>query len=151
LIKVVNELSERLPVLFPVHPRTRQRFVDGRVAVAAGVLQCDPLPYLTFLGLMARARYVMTDSGGIQEETTALNVPCLTMRDTTERPATLTDGSNRLVGDARDAICGAVDQVLAGRWPSGRRPPLWDGQAARRTVDVIEAWALKRELPLRRQ
>jgi UDP-N-acetylglucosamine 2-epimerase (non-hydrolysing) len=141
LLRAVNEVSRRLPVVFPAHPRTRQRLTDGRMSVAAGVRVCDPLPYLAFLGLMARAKCIMTDSGGIQEEATALDVPCLTLRTTTERPVTLTEGSNRLVGTAPDAIQSAVDDVLAGRWTSGRRPPLWDGLAAARTVDVLEVWA----------
>jgi UDP-N-acetylglucosamine 2-epimerase (non-hydrolysing) len=109
----------------------------------------EPLPYLTFLGLMARARCVLTDSGGIQEETTALGVPCLTLRENTERPVTITCGTNRLVGNDPAQIEAGVEEVLAGRWPAGRRPPLWDGRAATRVVDVIAAWDPGRRPPAR--
>ena len=97
----------------------------------------SPSPISSFLGLMAGARAVLTDSGGIQEETTALGVPCLTLRENTERPITLTEGTNRLVGTDPDAITDAVDTILAGRWPAGRRPLLWDGRAAVRIADVV--------------
>ncbi len=89
--------------------------------------------------MMARARYVLTDSGGIQEETTALGVPCLTLRDNTERPVTLSDGTNRLVGTEASKIVPAIEEVLTGRWSKGNRPPFWDGQAAVRIVDVLTA------------
>ncbi len=140
LLGTIKAIAERLPVLFPVHPRTAARIRDAGIAVGSGLRLTEPLPYLTFLGLMAGARLVLTDSGGIQEETTVLGVPCLTLRWNTERPVTVELGTNRLVGTDRAAIAGAVDEVLAGRWRRGERPPLWDGAAAERIAAVIEGW-----------
>jgi UDP-N-acetylglucosamine 2-epimerase (non-hydrolysing) len=138
LMNIINEVSHRLPVLFPVHPRTQRRLEQEKVQVAPSLYLCDPLPYLTFLGLMARARCVLTDSGGIQEEATVLNVPCLTLRWNTERPVTITNGTNRLVGTDSQKIRQGIDEILTGSAPSGKRPPLWDGKAGCRIVDVIE-------------
>ncbi len=98
---------------------------------------CEPLPYVAFLGLMAPARFVLTDSGGIQEETTALGIPCLTLRLNTERPVTLTHGTNRLVGTSAEAIEASAKEILDGRWNAAREVPLWDGQASVRIVDII--------------
>jgi UDP-N-acetylglucosamine 2-epimerase (non-hydrolysing) len=137
LLRAINAASERLPIIFPVHPRTRDRLARSEVALARSVQLTEPLPYLAFLGMMARARYVLTDSGGIQEETTALGVPCLTLRDNTERPVTVAHGTNRLVGSDPSKIVPSVDEVLDGRWPTGIRPALWDGKAARRIVDIL--------------
>lgn len=130
--------AELLPILFPIHPRTLARLRDAHVALPAGIRTTEPLPYEAFLGLMARARFVLTDSGGIQEETTALGVPCLTMRENTERPVTLTHGTNRLVGTDRMAIRRSVESILAGDWPKGVSVPLWDGNAGSRIAAVIE-------------
>lgn len=138
LIDTINDISRRIPILFPVHPRTRERLAD--IWVAPSVKLCEPLPYLTFLGLMAKAKFVLTDSGGIQEETTVLNVPCLTLRENTERPITCTIGTNRLVGRDPEKIRQSVEVILAGQWPQGQRPPLWDGKASKRIVDIIERW-----------
>lgn len=144
LMETISRVAERLPVLFPVHPRTRDRLATKGIAIPKGVQLADPLPYLTFLGLMAKARCVLTDSGGIQEETTALGVPCLTLRENTERPATITQGTNRLVGNDPAKIEAGVDEILANRWATGSRPPFWDGHAAVRVVDVIKKWAADR-------
>jgi UDP-N-acetylglucosamine 2-epimerase (non-hydrolysing) len=138
LLTVLNEISQDTPILFPVHPRTRERILAVKIRLAPGITICDPLPYLSFLGLMARARFVLTDSGGIQEETTVLKVPCLTLRGNTERPATTTMGTNRLVRLEPAAIRRGVSEILSGQWPLGQTPPLWDGAAAIRLVDVIE-------------
>jgi len=142
LFESINIISERLPILFPVHPRTRDRICRYNIAISPGVRLCDPLPYLSFLGLMARARLVLTDSGGIQEETTALGVPCLTLRQNTERPATITCGSNRLVGTSAVEVIRAAEQALAGEGNTGRLPSLWDGRASQRIVDVLERWCV---------
>ena len=139
LMDVLNRLADRLPLLFPVHPRTLDRLARQEIPVAPGIRLTEPLSYLTFLGLMARARCVLTDSGGIQEETTALGVPCLTLRENTERPATIHEGTNRLVGTDPARIEAGFDAVLNGDTPTNRRPPLWDGHAARRIVDVLLA------------
>ena len=144
LVAVLNELSTRLPMLFPVHPRTEKRLSEYGIATAPALRLCEPLPYLAFLGLMAKARCVLTDSGGIQEETTALGVPCLTLRRNTERPVTVTHGTNRLVGSDPAAIRAAFETVLKEGPRQVLRPPLWDGAASRRIVDVIETWAASR-------
>jgi UDP-N-acetylglucosamine 2-epimerase (non-hydrolysing) len=141
LLGELGLVASRLPVLFPIHPRTRSRLTIAGIAPPAGLRLIDPLPYLAFLGLMARARFVLTDSGGIQEETTTLGVPCLTLRENTERPITIAEGTNRLVGRDAAKIRASVDEILSGRWPIGRRPETWDGQAARRIVDILASSA----------
>jgi UDP-N-acetylglucosamine 2-epimerase (non-hydrolysing) len=141
ILDAVDVILKDMPVIFPVHPRTRQNLnaetVGSRVGQMAGLRLTKPLGYLDFLRLMSSATVVLTDSGGIQEETTILKVPCLTLRDNTERPATVTYGSNRIVGRDPRRILTAYRDTLS---PNGRRvrmPPLWDGQAARRIVDVL--------------
>jgi len=144
LITVINDISSYLPILFPVHPRTQQRLKQWSISVAPSVKLTEPLPYLTFLGLMAKAKFVLTDSGGVQEETTFLNIPCLTLRQNTERPITCIIGTNRLVGYDPEKIRESVELILNGKWPSGQRPPLWDGRASQRIVDVIQSWMTKK-------
>ena len=148
--EILSGLAQRLPVVFPVHARTRLRLEEAGLAkeldATPGLGLCGPLGYLDFLALESAARLVLTDSGGVQEETTVFGVPCLTMRTTTERPVTITEGSNRLVdpGDA-GAVLAAVDAVLAQAMPGrGTRPELWDGHAADRIVADVAAWALSR-------
>lgn len=141
LLGVLNDLSHRLPMLFPVHPRTRNRMAEHGFTLAPGLRLCDPLPYLAFLGLMSKAKCVLTDSGGIQEETTALGVPCLTLRWNTERPVTVSQGTNRLVGSDPAKIRDGFETVLSGDQPEAVQPPLWDGHAAERIVDVIQDWS----------
>ncbi len=133
----VSEISRLLPVLFPVHPRTRTRLSLLGLTLPDSVVCCDPLPYLTFLGLMAKARLILTDSGGIQEESTALRVPCLTLRNNTERPITISMGSNCLVGTDPARICEAAVAVLRNGCSNGSIPPLWDGHAGVRIVDAL--------------
>lgn len=140
LMQTINRVSRHLPVLFPVHPRTRNHMAEWGIPVADSIRLTEPLPYLAFVGLMAKARFVLTDSGGIQEETTAIHVPCLTMRWNTERPVTVTSGTNQLVGTDARQIEDCVQQIMDGTWKTGQRPPLWDGQAGKRIVDVIEKW-----------
>jgi UDP-N-acetylglucosamine 2-epimerase (non-hydrolysing) len=134
----LSEVAERLPVLFPAHPRTQAAIEAEGIPVGEGVRLLPPLGYVEFLSLVAGAGAVLTDSGGIQEETTVLGVPCLTLRDNTERPATVTHGTNRIVGSDPDVIRAEVQKILAGGEPQGRIPDLWDGQAARRIADVLE-------------
>ena len=136
LMESIRRVASEIPVIFPVHPRTRARLEAAGGAGAENLRLCEPLPYLTFLGLMARARLVLTDSGGIQEETTALGVPCLTLRHNTERPITITHGTNRLATSSAEIQAG-VAEILSGRWPKGRAVPLWDGKASVRIVDII--------------
>jgi UDP-N-acetylglucosamine 2-epimerase (non-hydrolysing) len=143
VMKSINDVSRHLPVLFPVHPRTRARLAAEQVEVSPTVNLTEPWPYLTFIGLMAKARFVLTDSGGVQEETTVLRVPCLTLRWNTERPVTIHRGTNLLVGTDPKKIEKGVKRILAGKWRSGERPPLWDGQAGQRIADVIRSWSGK--------
>jgi UDP-N-acetylglucosamine 2-epimerase (non-hydrolysing) len=140
LAEVMSQVARYIPIVFAVHPRTRQRLQAYDVSLGDDVILTDPLPYLSFLGLMARARMVLTDSGGIQEETTVLGVPCLTIRPNTERPVTIEQGTNRLVGTDPAAILDGVNEVLNGTSNEANVPEGWDGQAASRIVDVLEAW-----------
>jgi UDP-N-acetylglucosamine 2-epimerase (non-hydrolysing) len=138
LFAVLEELHEEHPVVFPIHPRTRaaiERDLGGR---APRLQLTEPLGYLDFLRLMIDARLVLTDSGGIQEETTALGIPCLTLRENTERPVTVTQGTNRIVGTDPATIRTEVRKILEGGAQKSRVPDLWDGQAACRIVDVLE-------------
>lgn len=141
LLETLLLVQERLPVIFPVHPRTRQRLqtfgLIERLNRASQLCMIEPLGYFEFLGLMAQAGVVLTDSGGIQEETTVLGVPCLTLRENTERPITVTHGTNQVVGLDQARILTAVDKILAEGLPPHRIPPLWDGQAAQRIVEVM--------------
>jgi len=144
--EVLQRIAEWLPVVFPVHARTRARLqaagLLGLLEARPGVVLTEPLGYLDFVGLMSAARLVLTDSGGVQEETTVLGVPCLTMRTTTERPVTVTEGTNRLVDPCDgDAIVAAVVEVLQAGPCAGRRPERWDGHAAQRIVAVLAQWA----------
>jgi UDP-N-acetylglucosamine 2-epimerase (non-hydrolysing) len=136
------ELSEQIPVVFPVHPRTRRRIENlGLIhpQFATGNLQfLDPLGYLDFLALEAHASLVLTDSGGVQEETTYLGVPCLTARPNTERPVTVTEGTNRLIAGHAQALAAAVKQTLEHPWAERPRPALWDGRTAERIVQAMQ-------------
>ncbi|MGA7731698.1 MAG: UDP-N-acetylglucosamine 2-epimerase (non-hydrolyzing) [Chloroflexia bacterium] len=136
LAAALKELATTLPLLFPMHPRTKAKF-GGLWLSIPGLLVVEPLGYLDFIGIMASAKVVLTDSGGIQEETTALGVPCVTIRHNTERPITLTSGTNHLVPPTASMIVAAARDMDAGEH---RVPPLWDGHAAPRIVDVIERW-----------
>jgi UDP-N-acetylglucosamine 2-epimerase (non-hydrolysing) len=138
LLDAVSRIGSGVPVLFPVHPRTRERMAAWDIA-PEHVRLVEPLSYLDFLGLMARARIVLTDSGGIQEETTALGVPCITLRANTERPVTITEGTNVLAGTTGDGLMAAYGSLDLER-KTGQRPRLWDGSAAGRIGDILEAW-----------
>lgn len=139
IMRTLTRISERVTVLFPVHPRTRQRLSSlGFDRPGASDLQLvDPLGYLDFVALEQRALAVVTDSGGVQEETTWLGVPCLTLRPNTERPITITLGTNRLIGGDVERLAAEVSEILAGREITGCIPPLWDGQAGRRIADIL--------------
>ncbi|MCL6556225.1 MAG: UDP-N-acetylglucosamine 2-epimerase (non-hydrolyzing) [Burkholderiales bacterium] len=143
LLATVGEVAQRLPVVFPLHPRTLGRIeafgLKSRLGLP-GLYLLPPLGYLEMLGLLREARLVLTDSGGIQEETTALGVPCLTLRENTERPITIEEGTNTLVGRSREAILAAVDDILATGGKAGRIPEYWDGQAARRIARHLAGW-----------
>lgn len=162
ILQGLRLVAGRIPIIFPIHPRTRKqiaafgleeafRFHDGGAASLVslpveeersegrpGRIHCfEPLGYLDFLNLMAHARIVLTDSGGIQEETTVLDIPCVTIRDTTERPITLTEGTNVLVGDDPEKIAAAAERALSGQSRRGRCPAIWDGHTAERIVSIL--------------
>jgi len=141
LIETLAVIQADQPVIFPAHPRTRSKLeafgMGARVAAMSNLRILDPLGYLDFLKLIASANVVLTDSGGIQEETTILGVPCLTLRDNTERPITLEVGTNRLVGSDPAKIAAAYREVRAGGVRDFQIPPLWDGHAAERIVEVL--------------
>ncbi len=141
ILDALEEIQRELPIVFPLHPRTRgslERSALGRRAAALPNLRLmEPLGYLDFLRLMSSAAVVLTDSGGVQEETTILKVPCLTLRQNTERPITTEIGSNQLVGTDPESILAAYREIRAGRGPRCGTPPLWDGRAAERTVEIL--------------
>jgi UDP-N-acetylglucosamine 2-epimerase (non-hydrolysing) len=136
----VGEASHRIPFVFPCHPRTRKAldaFGLSGVLREAAIEILEPQGYGAMLALLRSARCVLTDSGGLQEETTALGIPCLTLRDNTERPITIEIGSNALVGTDPARISAGLDDILAGRWKSGRVPDNWDGHASERISAVL--------------
>ncbi len=142
LMATLKRISDSLQVLFPIHPRTRGRLRQYGLTVADDdrFLLLEPLGYLEFLALQRQATLVITDSGGVQEESTYLRIPCLTVRESTERPTTVEMGSNVLVGQNTDRLREEVDHILAGTFKTGGIPPLWDGRASERLADVITAW-----------
>lgn len=138
LLSVLKVVSERacLPVYFPVHPRTKKQLV-GRLSKLKAIRWLEPLSYLEFLFLQSRAKYVLTDSGGIQEETTFLGIPCLTLRENTERPETVVYGTNELLGRDLGRLVDALGRVESGNWKRGKCPPFWDGLAGTRIVSHL--------------
>ncbi|MFO0648123.1 MAG: UDP-N-acetylglucosamine 2-epimerase (non-hydrolyzing) [Polyangiales bacterium] len=146
LVEFLEQTAKRVPVVFPTHPRTRERLTRfgliDRVVKNTAVKITDPLGYRDNLGLMADARYVLTDSGGIQEETSYLGVPCLTLRHNTERPVTVTQGTNTIVGDDLAKAFSLVNDIVEGRYKTGGPIAGWDGRAAERVARVLEeSWA----------
>lgn len=143
IIESLLEASETLELVFPVHPRTRNQLEQHgllKKLETSRIALLEPQGYLQMLGLMKDARVVMTDSGGIQEETTALGVPCITLRESTERPITVTEGTNILVGSDPVKIRAAFTSIIESGGKSGQVPEFWDGQAAERIVETIQAW-----------
>ena len=133
-----------MPIVFPVHPRTRQRLIDNKLweplESQRGIRLLEPAGYVDFMSLVFNAGYVLTDSGGLQEETTYLGIPCLTLRESTERPVTISQGTNRLV--SADSLHYSLDEVFGGRWPKGRIPNLWDGHTAGRVAASLKLAAI---------
>lgn len=153
ILETLKEVSKKIPIIFPAHPRTQKQiesfgyqkyfsFIDlnsmNSINPKRSINLLNPLPYIDFLNLMANAMFVLTDSGGIQEETTILGVPCLTLRKNTERPITITEGTNLLVGTDRDKIISESLNILNGGGKTGRIPKLWDGKAAERIVRILK-------------
>ncbi len=138
IMKTLDEISQDIPVIFPIHPRTRQHLSDLKLKTDNLKLRLmEPVGYLEFLALQKDATVVITDSGGIQEETTFLGVPCLTVRKNTERPITVEVGTNILVGQDMERLKGEVYNILNGKAKKGKIPPLWDGKAAERIADIV--------------
>ncbi|MBI2278437.1 MAG: UDP-N-acetylglucosamine 2-epimerase (non-hydrolyzing) [Dechloromonas sp.] len=147
LLGVLREISDSIPLIFALHPRTKgniERFGLSHLIDTPRMIMLPPQGYLEMLGLMAGARIVLTDSGGLQEETTALGVPCLTMRENTERPITVEQGTNTMVGRDIAAIRYHAAEILAGKGKSGRLPELWDGRTAERIAEDMATWLLAR-------
>jgi UDP-N-acetylglucosamine 2-epimerase (non-hydrolysing) len=145
IFRILNTVGRHIPIVFPCHPRTAKRLqtleLDLHTAASttpAGIMLQPPLGYLDFLHLMSQAKFALTDSGGVQEETTILGVPCLTLRQNTERPVTLYEGTNVLVGSSEELILAEVTKILAGQGKQGHIPTLWDGQAAGRIVETLQ-------------
>src|SRR5437667_72677 len=136
ILEALNEISKSMPVLFPIHPRTAKNIGSFGLSMN-GIRTMDPLGYLEFLNLEASATIVLTDSGGLQEETTILGVPCLTLRNNTERPVTITHGTNTIVGTNKARILEAFRRILNGDWKPSGPPEFWDGHAAERIVRII--------------
>jgi UDP-N-acetylglucosamine 2-epimerase (non-hydrolysing) len=147
LVTVLTDVSKHMPMLFAVHPRTRKRLAESGLLAAlaaAGprIRLCDPLGYIDFMNLVCGCNLVITDSGGVQEETTYLGIPCATVRENTERPITLTNGTNRLLKPPE--LAAAALEVLAGHWPKGHRPENWDGRAAQRAARSLHQFLMAR-------
>ncbi|MBN2001095.1 UDP-N-acetylglucosamine 2-epimerase (non-hydrolyzing) [candidate division KSB1 bacterium] len=143
ILQVIHKIQQELAVVLPIHPRTRKMiehfgFQDD-VAQMKGLHLLDPMGYLDFLRLMSQSRVVLTDSGGIQEETTYLGIPCITLRENTERPVTITLGTNQLVGTQPEQLIKAFDAALHGQPKDHQVPPLWDGKASERIIDILQS------------
>jgi UDP-N-acetylglucosamine 2-epimerase (non-hydrolysing) len=141
ILDAIDNIQAKIPIIFPIHPRTQKCIKEleftTRIAAMKRLQLIEPLGYLDFLKLVAESRLVLTDSGGIQEETTILQVPCITLRETTERPITIQQGTNSIAGTVPDAIIRATSNVLHGNFRSGRMPELWDGKAAERIIRIL--------------
>jgi UDP-N-acetylglucosamine 2-epimerase (non-hydrolysing) len=139
LVQMLVGLSDELTVVFAVHPRTRKRLEDfhllGTLTARPAIRVTEPLSYVEFMSLITRSTLAITDSGGVQEETTYLGIPCVTLRENTERPITITEGTNRLLKPPE--LLAAAREALAGQWPTGRKPPLWDGHTAERAAQSL--------------
>ena len=143
ILDAVCAIAARMPVVFPVHPRTRARLTEFHLDTALdGMILTEPLGYIDFLSLTSHARLILTDSGGLQEESTALGIPCLTLRENTERPVTVTDGTNRVVGTRTADILKGFEDALMSTAPANK-PALWDGHAAERVAAVITRFLFK--------
>ena len=142
ILEIMNELQSRIKIFWPIHPRTRNNLekfgLNSKLNTMKNIILSEPLSYLEFMNAMMNSKMVLTDSGGIQEETTVLNIPCITMRENTERPTTISNGTNTLTGLDKNKINKVVDSVLKGNFNKLNRVELWDGKAAERIVNVIK-------------
>jgi UDP-N-acetylglucosamine 2-epimerase (non-hydrolysing) len=144
ILTALLDIQERVPIVFPIHPRTRKRMqetdIGKRFEAARNIRLTEPLGYIEFMSLTARARFVITDSGGLQEESTALGIPCLTIRENTERPITVDEGTNVVVGTDDARIKAEAHAILDGRSKAGRTPALWDGKTSERIAGAVMAF-----------
>lgn len=137
LIEILNKLSSKQKIFFPVHPRTKKNFYSNELKISENIIISEPVGYLDFISLMKNAQIVLTDSGGIQEETTYLGVQCVTVRDNTERPITVEVGTNHLAGTDMANVYKIIKSILEGNIKKGNIPELWDGKAAKRIVELL--------------
>ncbi len=137
IIRLINQLSDKIKIIFPIHPRTAKLMKQCSECLSENVISTSPLSYLDFLGLMSSSRFVLTDSGGIQEESTYLEVQCVTLRENTERPITITEGTNHLAGTNTKNVLKIIDNILTGKNKKGSIPEKWDGKAGDRIVKII--------------
>ena len=141
LIDVLVEISSRLKLVFPIHPRTKKQLelfgLDAKLDKSEGIVCLEPLGYNDFLCLTSQARVIVTDSGGLQEESTALGIPCLTMRSNTERPVTVTEGTSTLIGNCAETLKKQLQDVIEDRYKKGTCPELWDGKASQRIAAIL--------------
>jgi UDP-N-acetylglucosamine 2-epimerase (non-hydrolysing) len=142
ILNALGNISQEIPLIFPAHPRTSKMIsamgLEGLIEKFDKLIFTDPMGYLDFLSLVSQSKMVLTDSGGLQEETTALGIPCLTLRDNTERPITVSEGTNTIVGNLPESIITAANEVILTGGKSGRVPELWDGNTAFRIAGIIE-------------
>ncbi len=137
VVSALNTVSKQIPIIFPIHPRTASNLNKFGISLDPSVIVTKPLSYMDFLNLWKDASFVLTDSGGLQEETTALGVPCLTARESTERPITVDEGTNTIVGTNKQAIIDAASKIITEGGKTGRVPSLWDGRAAERIIAAL--------------
>ena len=140
ILKTISYAAGDSPVIFPVHPRTQKSMEANSKQHFSNIHFTSAMGYLEFLYLVEKSAGVITDSGGIQEETTVLHVPCITLRTSTERPETITEGTNELIGEDPDVIPLYIEKILSGNWKTGKTPPLWDGKTAERIVSVLYSY-----------
>lgn len=141
LLNALDGVQKKIKIVFPAHPRTKQRItdfgLDKKIAKMKNIVITNPLGYLDFLNLIANSKFVLTDSGGIQEETTVLGIPCITLRENTERPVTVSEGTNVVIGTNKNKIIRESLRIISGKGKEGRTPKFWDGKAAKRIVDIL--------------
>jgi UDP-N-acetylglucosamine 2-epimerase (non-hydrolysing) len=140
LMEAVGKISKDMKVVFAIHPRTAKKLKEFNIELGGKIISLPPQPYLDTVQLMSHARLVLTDSGGMQEETTALGVPCLTLRENTERPVTVDQGTNKVIGADPDKLIAETESILSSGGKKGRQPDLWDGKAAERIIEVLLNW-----------
>lgn len=137
IFEAFKEIAKKLPLIFPIHPRTRKNMEAFGITPPEAMELTEPLSYMEFLNLWKDCRLVLTDSGGLQEETTALSIPCLTIRENTERPITVIEGTNELTGTSKEKILSYFEIIMAGKWKTGQKPKYWDGIASERIKKII--------------